>query len=79
MANAAGFEATMMGPSYVQIQQPQFPLSSIQRGAEAIVGSGTIDRAGIGSGNTTKAERRVADQSFYGEIMFASFVARKSS
>jgi ubiquinone/menaquinone biosynthesis C-methylase UbiE len=79
MAKAAGFEApSMEGHGYVQIQDPQYLLTIIQRGAQAIVASGTIG-PDLAAAIQREAERRVADGSFYGEIMFASFVARKPS
>ena len=77
MAKEAGFDAvSMTGHGYVKISEPQYLLTLVQRGAEAIAAAGTMGSEMVAA-LQHEAERRVADQSFYGEIMFASLVARK--
>ena len=77
MARRAGFhDLSMDGHGYVKISEPQYLLTLVQRGAEVIANAGTIG-ADLSTAIQREAERRVAEQSFYGEIMFASLIARK--
>lgn len=77
MIKEAGFEASsIQGHGYVKISEPRYLLTLVQRGADAIVAAGTMGPE-VAKALQQEAERRIAERSFYGEIMFASLAARK--
>jgi hypothetical protein len=79
MVAAAGFQARgTTGHGYVKISNPQYLLTIVDRGADALAAGGTIGSE-LAEAMKAEARRRVADNQFYGIIMFGSLVAEKPS
>jgi SAM-dependent methyltransferase len=75
----AGFKIERFdGHAYVQTLEPQYLLTLVDRGADALV---SWQRIGPSLADALKAEarRRIEAQAFYGSITFASLIARKPS
>ena len=73
----AGFQSERFdGHAYVQTLEPQYLLTLVDRGADALASRRTI---GVGLADALQAEarRRVDSHEFYGSITFASLIARK--
>ena len=77
LARVAGFAVrTLEAHGYVQTEHPDYLLSLIARGADAAVRTGECGPA-LATGLKLEAERRVAESSFYGAILFVSLIAEK--
>lgn len=77
LAARAGFQIERFdGHAYVQTLEPQYLLTLVDRGADALV---SWQRIGPGLADALKAEarRRIEAREFYGSITFASLIARK--
>ena len=73
----AGFIAgRLRSHGYVQVEDPDYMLSIADRGADALVSSGTIG-ADLAAALKAEARRRVAAHAFYGHVAYASLTARK--
>lgn len=61
---------------YVQIQEPSYMLSIVDRGADALVAAGHV---GAATAEALKAEaaRRAENGTFFGQISYASVIAEK--
>jgi len=79
LATDAGFQVRgTSGHGYVKISDPQYLLTVVDRGADALLADGCIG-PDFASALRAEAHRRVADNQFYGVIMFGSLVAEKPS
>lgn len=79
LAQSAGFRIERFdNHGYVQTAAPDYMLTLVDRGADALVTSGRI---GLELAATLKQEgrRRASSDQFFGSIAFASLIARKSS
>jgi len=77
LARAAGFEIREIEPhGYVQTAQADYLTSLIGRGTDAAVRAGDCG-AELAAGFLREAERRIADRTFYGAILFISVIAEK--
>lgn len=77
LAKKAGFAIGRFdGHSYVQTLQPDYLLTLVDRGADALVGWGRI-RPGLAEALKAEARQRVENHEFYGSITFVSLIARK--
>lgn len=77
MVDTAGFKIRRSdGHGYVQVTDPKYLLTVIDRGAEAIASTGTIGSE-LAAALKAEARRRVEEKQFYGVIMFGSLVAEK--
>lgn len=77
LLRAAGFpDVRLRSFGYVQVEEPEYMVSIVARGADALVASGQIGEALAGA---LKAEawRRVEAHSFFGHVAYASLTARK--
>ena len=73
----AGFIAgRLRSHGYVQVEDPDYMLSIADRGADALVSSGTIG-ADLAAALKAEARRRVAAHAFYGHVAYASLTALK--
>jgi hypothetical protein len=73
----AGFVAgRLRSHGYVQVEDPDYMLSIADRGADALVASGTIG-AELATALKAEARWRVAAHAFYGHVAYASHTARK--
>jgi ubiquinone/menaquinone biosynthesis C-methylase UbiE len=72
-----GFQSERFdGHAYVQTLEPQYLLTLVDRGADALASWRTIG-AELADALKTEARRRVDAHEFYGSITFASLIARK--
>ena len=77
LVKAAGFEISRFdGHAYVQTIEPNYLLTLVDRGAEALVHGGTIGQK-LAESLKAEARARVEAGGFYGSITFASLIARK--
>lgn len=77
LLNDTGFRAsTVQGLGYVKISAPQYLLNLVERGAGAIAEAGTVGNE-FANALISEANERIAENRFYGEIMFASMSARR--
>ena len=77
LAKQAGFKIVRFdGHAYVQTLQPDYLLTLVDRGADALVGWGRIRQA-LADALKMEARQRVENHEFYGSITFASLIARK--
>jgi SAM-dependent methyltransferase len=77
LLRAAGFQMlTTSSHGYLQTSDPQYMLTLVDRGADALASSGRIGSE-LCSSLKTEARRRVEAGAFFGFIGFASFIARK--
>jgi hypothetical protein len=77
MARAAGFtEGRLQSYGYVQVEDPDYMLSIVARGADALARSGLVGES-LADALETEARRRVDAGTFFGHIAYASLVARK--
>ena len=77
MAADAGFDVRKMdGHGYVKIADPDYLLTVVHRGADAIAAEGTIG-PDLVAALRQEAQRRVEQNDFYGVIMFATLIAGK--
>ena len=77
MAREAGFVGGRLRSfGFVQIEEPDYMLSIVDRGADALVAAGTIGAA-LASALKQEARRRVTAGSFFGHVAYASLTARK--
>jgi len=75
---AAGFvDRRLRSHGYVQVAQPEYMLSIVDRGAEALVASGRIGPS-LAEAPKAEARRRAGASAFFGHIAYASLTARKS-
>ena len=77
LAAAAGWEVVRLrSHGYAETAEPSYMLTIVERGADALVASGTLGEA---AGDALKAEaRRRADAGeFYGSIGYVSVIARR--
>jgi SAM-dependent methyltransferase len=73
----AGFQIERFdGHAYVQTLEPQYLLTLVDRGADALVSTLRIGR-GLADALKAEARRRVEAKEFYGSITFASLIARR--
>ena len=78
MLRSIGFDITSLrGHAYTQVSEPSYLLTIIERGAEALVGTGGIGAA-QGEALVAEAHRRVEAGEFFGHISFVSVIARKA-
>ena len=77
LARSAGFRMERFDShGYAQTSEPDYLLTLIDRGADALAGWGRIDTA-MAEALKKEARRRVDDGEFFGFIAFASLIARK--
>ena len=77
LAKRTGFAIERFdGHAYVQSLQPDYLLTLVDRGADALVGWGRI-RPGLAEALKVEARQRVESHEFYGSITFVSLIARK--
>ena len=75
----AGFVAgRLRSHGYVQVDDPDYMLGIADRGADALVASGTIG-ADLAAALKAEARRRVAAHVFFGHVAYASVTARKAA
>jgi hypothetical protein len=73
----AGFAVERFdGHAYVQTLEPQWLLTLVDRGADALVNGGTIGQA-LAEALKAEARRRIEAHGFYGSITFVSLIARR--
>lgn len=77
LAVAAGFCVQSLDPhGYVQTTHPDYLLTLLSRGTSAAGRAGEIGQALV-DGYDREAQRRVANGTFYGSMLFLSLTARK--
>jgi SAM-dependent methyltransferase len=77
MIRAAGFtDARLRSHGYVQVDDPEYMVSIVARGADALVASGQIGKP-LADALKAEAHRRAQAHSFFGHIAYASLTARK--
>ena len=77
LANTAEFDITRFdGHAYVQTLPPDYLLTRVDRGADALVGWGRI-RPALADALKAEARQRVENHEFYGSITFANLIGRK--
>jgi ubiquinone/menaquinone biosynthesis C-methylase UbiE len=77
LLRAAGFmEGRTRSHGYVQVDAPEYMLSIVDRGADALARAGHIG-ADLASALKAEARQRVAAHAFFGHIAYASLIARK--
>ena len=79
LVKAAGFDVKQFdGHAYVQTIEPQYLLTLVDRGTDALHAAGSI---GLELGQALKAEarRRIDVGAFYGSITFVSVIAERPS
>jgi ubiquinone/menaquinone biosynthesis C-methylase UbiE len=77
LARAAGFQIERFDShGYAQTAEPDYMLTLVDRGADALVNSERIDPT-LADGLKREARRRVGTGEFFGFIAFASLIARK--
>jgi ubiquinone/menaquinone biosynthesis C-methylase UbiE len=77
LATATGFAVRSIDAhGYVQTERPDYLLGLIQRGVDAASRAGDCGPE-LAVGFKRESERRVADGSFYGAILFVSMIAEK--
>jgi arsenite methyltransferase len=77
MARATGFtQASFHSFGYAQIEAPDYMLSLLDRGADALMAAGRIGRE-LADALKAEGRRRVAAHTFFGHVAYASLVARK--
>lgn len=77
LARQAGFAIERFdGHAYVQTLQPDYLLTLIDRGADALVGWGRIGPR-LAEALKAEARQRIGNHDFYGSITFTSLIARK--
>jgi hypothetical protein len=75
---AAGFAVTSLrGFGYVQISDPAYMLTIIDRGADLLTGTGALT-APSADALRSEARRRARDGEFFGHMSFVSAIARKA-
>lgn len=79
MVADAGFaDAQIRSHGYVQVAEPEYMLSIVARGADALVACGRVSAA-LGEALKAEARHRAATGTFFGHIAYASLTARKAS
>jgi SAM-dependent methyltransferase len=79
LVGAAGFVGgRLRSHGYVQIDEPDYMLSIVDRGADALVAAGTIGPE-LGEALKAEARRRVDAKMFFGHGAYASLTAEKPS
>jgi trans-aconitate methyltransferase len=79
LATAAGFSVQSVEPhGYMQTTRPDYLLTLPSSGAHAAARAGEIGQE-LADGVEREARRRVANNTFYGAILFLSLVARKET
>ena len=77
MVTATGFKISRLdGYGYVKVSDPKYLLTVVDRGADIIQAAGTIGGR-LATELKAEARRRVAENQFYGEIMFGTLTAEK--
>jgi SAM-dependent methyltransferase len=77
MLKHAGFvDAEFRSHGYVQVSEPAYMLSIVDRGADALQARGVIGE-GLASALKAEARRRDEASGFFGHIAYASLLARK--
>ncbi len=77
VAKSAGFSVTRFDShGYLQTSEPDYFLTLVDRGADALAGWSRIDGA-MAEALKKEARRRVESDEFFGFIAFASLIARK--
>jgi ubiquinone/menaquinone biosynthesis C-methylase UbiE len=77
MLRAAGFrDERVRSYGYVQLHEPEYMLSIVARGADALVTSGHIGEP-LADALKAEARRRAESHAFFGHIAYASLTARK--
>ena len=77
LVRCGGFAvATFRSYGYAQVEEPTYLLTIVDRGADALAGSGLIG-AELAEALKTEARRRAEAGCFFGHIAFASLTARK--
>lgn len=77
LLRTTGFDLTGTGAhGYVQTDRPDYMRTLIDRGLAAASRAGAVGD-GFVQGISSEADRRIADGTFYGAILFVSLVARK--
>lgn len=77
LLRAAGFpDVRSRSFGYVQVDEPDYMLSIVARGADALVAAGRIGEA-LAEALKAEGRRRAEAHSFFGHIAYASLTARK--
>jgi hypothetical protein len=77
MLGASGFHVvSLRSHGYTQTTEPTYMLTLIDRGADILVGSGSLTREAADA-LRTEARRRAQAGEFFGHISFVSVIARK--
>jgi arsenite methyltransferase len=77
MARRAGFvDGRVRSHGYVQVEDPAYMQSVVDRGADALAAAGTLDSDGAAA-LKAEARRRVAHGVFFGHIAYLSVIAHK--
>ena len=76
---AAGFAVqSLRGFGYVQTSDPAYMLTIVDRGADLLVGTGSLTKPSA-EALRSEARRRVRDGEFFGHMSFVSAFARKAA
>ena len=77
LVHDAGFAGgRLRSRGYVQVEDPDYMLTIVDRGADALAASGTIGRE-LADALKGEARRRVAAHTFFGHVAYASLIARR--
>ena len=76
---AAGFAVqSLRGFGYVQTSDPAYMLTIVDRGADLLIGTGSLTKPSADA-LRSEARRRVRDGEFFGHMSFVSAFARKAA
>jgi ubiquinone/menaquinone biosynthesis C-methylase UbiE len=77
LLRSVGFEVvSSRSHGYLQLSEPDYLLTIVDRGADALAGSGRIGTE-LAAALKPEARRRVEDGEFFGFIGFVSFISRR--
>jgi hypothetical protein len=73
-----GDDVHLRSHGFVQVAEPEYMLSIVDRGADALVASGRIGEQ-VGNALKREARGRIATGTFFGHIAYASLTAGKNA
>jgi hypothetical protein len=76
MRDASWRVERVRGHGYVETEDPVYMLTIVDRGADALVASGTIGEP-VAEAMKAETRRRVQNHEFFGHIAYASAIGRK--